>query len=103
MIFLLSSLNSTQSRASAIRDYIRLGFSITPNDIRYDELPNINRTITSIDQLSRDAIIKTRLMDLVNKISSDMSVPVDFINYEEIGNKITISLRVREELLKFVL
>lgn len=102
MDYLLSSLNSTTERASAIRDFIRMGFGMNPRDIRYDRLASMDLTVKTSSENDRNAIISERIHSLVEEIQSSMDTKIE-VNGINIDSDVNISLTINDQLLEFKL
>lgn len=101
MQYLLTSLNKTQERSTSIVDYIKMAFGINPRDIRYDELPSINKTIKTLSLEDRKILINEKIIGVLDSISLQMNTPIRLLSFEENKNSIEVSIQVNEENLKF--
>jgi hypothetical protein len=104
MNYLLTSVNKTQSRAIAVRDYIKMAFKIAPNEIRYDSnIPSMDTNLTSIGKDVRELTIKERITNLI----SDIQISTEKVSLNSVievtDSKYEVSITVGEENLKFKL
>lgn len=100
MKYLLTTLNTTESKARAVRDYILLGFKIDPRDIRFNkDIPTITKVIGEIDPSDREIIITERVNKLMSKIATSLKVNISVESIEEVSSGFTFSIRVEEELI----
>lgn len=102
MKYLLTTLNRTDSRAKATKDFIKMGFSIDPRDIRYDDkdIPCVNKHIGALDSSDRSIAIGEKISRLVETISRNINSEISVDSTEETDKGIEVSLSVREEQIK---
>lgn len=101
MKYLLTSLNHTDSRAKATKNYIQMAFSIDPRDIRYDKnIPSINKKIGSLIQSDRSTLLTERLSKVVSDISESIKSNVTIGGVRESSDGVEVVLNVNEESIK---
>lgn len=104
MKYLLTSLNSTDSRAKAVKDYIKMGFSINPYEIRYgDKIPSIDKTIWANSIENRDLHLRESLDSLVQNISSNINSNVSVSGMTESGEDLLINLSVNNDKINVII
>lgn len=101
MNYILTSLNRTSSRATAAKDFIKLGFSVNPRDIRYDDLPSLSTQVTAVNQEERDTLIRERLMTLIERIGAGLNTTIALRSYNNYHDRVEVAIQVQEDLLKF--
>lgn len=101
MKYLLTSLNHTDSRAKATKNYIKMAFCIDPREIRYDKtIPCINKSIGSLLTSDRSTTINERLTKVISNISDSIESNVNINGVEESIKGFDVSLSVNEEIIK---
>ena len=94
MQYILSNLNSTSDPAVAIKDYIKMAFTISPLDIAFDDLPTIERDVMNYNESDREQRIHTIWATFFDRLSKTMGIPIDLTKIDDQGPKLLIELTV---------
>lgn len=102
MKYLLSSVSISNDRLQAIKDSIIMAFRIEPRDIKFDEIPCLNKTVDAKSDDDRDLILKERLNQLLDRMSKSVGLSLQLLDMT-VGNTTNISIKVGEQILEFKL
>lgn len=105
MKYLLTTLNNTDSRAKATQDFIKMGFKINPQEIRFDskDLPCVSERLDTIVSTDRDVFITETVNNLITVIGKNISSRINITGIDYQGSGVDVSLQVQDELTKITL
>lgn len=99
MSYILTDLKNTSDRLQAVKDAIILGYKIDPRDIRYDNLPSLDKMVNAKSNSDRDLIIVERVRLLIDQVGVTTSLKLVVNSITVISGTINLSLNVEDETL----